>query len=151
MREATDKLHELLEEGLKMYEERVEKIEGDAIVNVKKVQDDLNLAVKHMLDDLEHARQVSKDQISSLIKEYKGNTAICEEQLLEYSRSLTKKNTLQSDKGPNFPDPPVMGRGEGGSQGSSSWLNSSPQSKAKGAPPKINRFQNPSVGGAVSQ
>eukprot|EP00973_Karenia_brevis_P004204 577031-Karenia_brevis.AAC.1 len=89
-----------------MYEERVEKIEGDAIVKVKKVQDDLNLAVKQMLDDLEHTRQVNKNQISSLIKEYKGNIAICEEQLLAYSRSLTKKNKLQSDKGPNFPDPP---------------------------------------------
>eukprot|EP00973_Karenia_brevis_P049504 6867694-Karenia_brevis.AAC.1 len=109
MRDATDKLNELLEEGLKMYEERVEKIEPDAIGKVKKVQDDLNLAVKQMLDDMEHTRQVNKDQVSCLIKEYRGNMAKCEEQLLEYSRGLTRKNKLPSDKGPNFPDPPAMG------------------------------------------
>eukprot|EP00973_Karenia_brevis_P068559 9534782-Karenia_brevis.AAC.1 len=114
MRDATDKLNDLLEEDFKMYEERVDRIELDAIGKVKKVQDDLKLAVKQMLEDLEHTRQVNRDQVSCLIKEHRGNMAKCEEQLLEYSRGLTRKNKLPNDKGPNCPDPPAMEGSQGG-------------------------------------
>eukprot|EP00973_Karenia_brevis_P084352 11707372-Karenia_brevis.AAC.1 len=68
--------------------------------------------------------------------------AICGEQLMEYSKALTRKNKLPSDKGPNFPAPPTMG----GSADGSSWAERAAQFKSQGAPPP-----NPSLGGAVSQ
>eukprot|EP00973_Karenia_brevis_P026587 3668750-Karenia_brevis.AAC.1 len=33
--------------------------------------------------------------------------AKCEDELLDYSRSLTKRNKFYIDKGPNFEDPPT--------------------------------------------
>eukprot|EP00973_Karenia_brevis_P033892 4676235-Karenia_brevis.AAC.1 len=67
------------------------------------------------MDDMEHAEQVEKNRVSGLIKAYRNNMAKCEEQFIDFSRGLTRKNKLQVDKGPNFPEPPVMGESQGSS------------------------------------
>eukprot|EP00973_Karenia_brevis_P081382 11280146-Karenia_brevis.AAC.1 len=62
---------------------------------------------------MEHAKNVEKERITSLVKEYRENMAICEGQLLDYARSLTKRNKFYiGKKGTNFDAPPTRDDGD---------------------------------------
>eukprot|EP00973_Karenia_brevis_P000541 75892-Karenia_brevis.AAC.1 len=61
---ASDKLNDMLEHGLRVYEDQVDKIEGETKAKILRAQDSLNLACKEMMDDMEHARQVEKNRVS---------------------------------------------------------------------------------------
>eukprot|EP00973_Karenia_brevis_P014769 2015895-Karenia_brevis.AAC.1 len=43
------------------------------------------------------------DQVSGLVKEFKIAMSKSEEQLLDYSRGLSRRSKKPIDKGPNFP------------------------------------------------
>eukprot|EP00973_Karenia_brevis_P073875 10270672-Karenia_brevis.AAC.1 len=66
---------------------------------------------------MEHARQVEKNRVSGLIKDYRDNMATCEEKLIDYSRGLTRKNKLQVDKAPVFQNPQSWGSLRGAAVG----------------------------------
>eukprot|EP00973_Karenia_brevis_P049470 6863875-Karenia_brevis.AAC.1 len=56
-----------------------------------------------MLEDMEYNKKVSMDQVSKYVKDFKNRMSRAEEQLLDYSKALSRRSKMPADQMPNFP------------------------------------------------